>query len=388
LLVATFLSPRVAGLLRTDPTIRELQLKTRDPHHLFPDVLGLAEGRAVQLTGGNSPFFRSVGFELGNQEMTAPAMDPIERDTVLSRLKLLFEFNENVDSEIEFCSLHFHEMNWADLDQLPIEIVQAILSRPSLKLRDEDSLFALIDSAVGHDPRFAVLLENVRFEYLSVDSMESFARIVFNSFDFVTERVWGAVVKRLLLDVFPPDPNDRSLRQWVECRYAGDRLLNGIIGHLSRKHGGSVVDKGVVSVTASTVGSPKLYPLRGLTDFHCGLRFFCTLNTANSWVCYDFGSGRIRPTHYAIRSDLELDDWHLRSWKLEGSIDGDSWVLLDRRTNEATLRGVGAMAGFSISQPMEVRMVRLLQTGPNSHPNNQLVLSALELFGWIRESSG
>jgi hypothetical protein len=81
---------------------------------------------------------------------------------------------------------------------------------------------------------------------------------------------------------------------------------------------------------------------------------------------YDFGSGCIHPTHYAIRSRFNNDGRHLRSWKFEESIDGKSWTVLDYCTNDATLNSAGAIAAFAISQPAEVRMVRLCQTGLNS----------------------
>jgi hypothetical protein len=130
----------------------------------------------------------------------------------------------------------------------------------------------------------------------------------------------------LVLPVSGADGSDRFLRDWVECPYPGSVSLDGIIAYLSRKRGGSVIGTGAVSVTASGVASPQSNPqhylLRVLTDFSSGTTHFITPNVANSWVCYDFGNGRIRPTHYAIRSQLNYNGHHLRSWKFEGSIDG------------------------------------------------------------------
>jgi hypothetical protein len=77
----------------------------------------------------------------------------------------------------------------------------------------------------------------------------------------------------------------------------------------------------------------------------------------------------------------------LRSWQFQGSIDGKSWTILDHHTNDATLNSAGAIASFAISQPTEVRMVRLCQIGLNSTSAHPLILSALELFGWIIEPS-
>jgi hypothetical protein len=165
LFIATFLSSRVAGLLCTDPTIRELVLKARDPNHFFTGVLGLGEGRALEVTAANSEFLAGVGIELGNQEITASTLGPLAADTVLGRLRVFFELSEKADSEIEFCSSHFYELNWDEFDRLPIEILQAILSHQLLKLKDEDSLFALVGRAVARDARFAVLFENGSFTH-------------------------------------------------------------------------------------------------------------------------------------------------------------------------------------------------------------------------------
>jgi hypothetical protein len=68
-------------------------------------------------------------------------------------------------------------------------------------------------------------------------------------------------------------------------------------------------------------------------------------------------------------------------------MDGQSWTVLDNHTNDATLQGAGSIAVFCISQEMEVRMIRLSQTGKNSYSNDQLLLSGLELFGQILEPS-
>jgi hypothetical protein len=62
-------------------------------------------------------------------------------------------------------------------------------------------------------------------------------------------------------------------------------------------------------------------------------------------------------------------------------------MVLDHRTNDATLNYAGAIAAFAISQPTEVKMVQLCQTGMNSNSSHLLILSALELFGWILEPS-
>jgi hypothetical protein len=68
---------------------------------------------------------------------------------------------------------------------------------------------------------------------------------------------------------------------------------------------------------------------------------------------------------------------------LEGSQDGKSWVELDRRVNNMTLNSQDAIATFSISQIIEVRMIRLHQLDKNSSNNHHLSVSAIEIFGVV-----
>jgi hypothetical protein len=107
----------------------------------------------------------------------------------------------NADAEIDFCSFPFYGMNWGEFDDLPLEIVRAIVSHPSLTLVSEDSLFALLLSAVGRDAGFTVLFESVQFESLSPELMESFVCLASDSFDFLTGTVWSAIARRLVLAV-------------------------------------------------------------------------------------------------------------------------------------------------------------------------------------------
>jgi hypothetical protein len=94
---------------------------------------------------------------------------------------------------------------------------------------------------------------------------------------------------------------------------------------------------------------------------------------------------RIKPSHYSIRSRRDSNDHHMRSWTLEGSMDGQSWEELDRRENNTSLNSQGATATFSISRSSEIQMIRLRQLSQNSSGNYHLVVNAIELFGIIAE---
>jgi hypothetical protein len=67
---------------------------------------------------------------------------------------------------------------------------------------------------------------------------------------------------------------------------------------------------------------------------------------------------RVRPTHYTIGS------LRLKSWVVEGSLDGEAWTEIDQKTNNEDFRD-WATASFAVSNSAECRSIRLAQTGKN-----------------------
>jgi hypothetical protein len=178
---------------------------------------------------------------------------------------------------------------------------------------------------------------------------------------------------------------ESSLSTAHNCPFVDGSPLEGIISYLTQKCGGHIGDRGIVSISASSINSPTGYPLRNTADF-ANQTLFCTNNEVDLWICYDFKNMRINPIHYSIRSRRDYNDHHLRFWTLEGSMDGQSWQDLDRRESNTALSSQGATATFSISQSSEIQIIRLRQLSQNSNGNNCLVVNAIDLFGNIVES--
>jgi hypothetical protein len=61
--------------------------------------------------------------------------------TIFSHLKVLIETGNGYELELEFCSSHFFELDHSQLRSLPLEVLYSIISRESLRLMDEDSLY-------------------------------------------------------------------------------------------------------------------------------------------------------------------------------------------------------------------------------------------------------
>jgi hypothetical protein len=154
--------------------------------------------------------------------------------------------------------------------------------------------------------------------------------------------------------------------------------LDGIISYLTRKHGGNVHDKGIVTITSKSVdfhGRNRFSWLADLTSDYC----FHSEDAPGQWVCWDFHELRVRPTHYTIKSVL------LRSWVVEGSLDGKAWTVIDRKTDNNDFSADQGTASFAVSKSVECRFIRLTQTGKDHRGDDILVIWAFEFFGTLLE---
>jgi hypothetical protein len=170
----------------------------------------------------------------------------------------------------------------------------------------------------------------------------------------------------------------------VELPLKEEKSLDGIISYLTRKHGGNVHEKGIVTVTSKSVFSldDRTGP-HNVINLTSDLRFV-SKDAPNQWICWDFGKLRLIPTHYSIRTTWG-DNNHLRSWIVESSLDAQAWIVIDRRANVAELDSDQVVASFLLLKAIECRYVRLTQTDKNTSMKDFLKITAFELFGDLIE---
>jgi hypothetical protein len=177
-------------------------------------------------------------------------------------------------------------------------------------------------------------------------------------------------------------------------------MMDGIMTYLTKKHGGNVHDKGIVTLTSKSVDEslhrlPKKAAdllhaqetydtlLRHVADVTDN-RWFQSKDEPGQWVCWDFRDLRVRPTNYTIRS------MGLKSWVIEGSVDGKNWTEIDRQTdNEKFKLACGSFTGtFPVSKTVECRFIRLTQIERYKYRLSgqyELELWAIEFFGTLFE---
>jgi hypothetical protein len=159
-----------------------------------------------------------------------------------------------------------------------------------------------------------------------------------------------------------------------------DSPWSGLIAHLSELCGGNVHAKGAVDISSSSAHRNQCWDV---VNYAWNDHWY-TCNSPNSWIQFDFKDHLVSITHYALKSDGHGGSHHLLEWAVQGSIDGLSWIDLDRRRTQ-DLNNNYITKIFSCdataSQPHFYRFIRLLQTGKNSSGNDHLMLANFECFG-------
>jgi hypothetical protein len=158
---------------------------------------------------------------------------------------------------------------------------------------------------------------------------------------------------------------------------------SGFIMHLTMANSGNLHRMAIVTVTSSSVceDNPKWAPENTL-QFD-GLRSFRSRDFPYQWICWTFHYRQVLVTEYTIISN------GLRSWSLEGSLNGRYWTVIDRRTDTEEFKG-GTLrtASFGVAAEVQCRHIRLVQTGPThrARARNCLSLAAVEFFGTLFEA--
>jgi len=389
---ACFISSRVCGVLATDATVDRFCVSSCEDDGAFEHVMALANGGEVAATGPRVAQLKRLGLALGCDELCGAVVElELEGEALglgnaVSRLRTRTEFGMCADEEVAFLGAHFYELDFDAISSLSFDEVDAVLGHDSLVLESEN---ALLDAVIGLDDgarasggscAFEGLLRHVRPQNLDAAHLDTYA-----------ERARG-----LSSDVF--DAIIAGLRAWLEScgrplrRDGGGRLVSqvfafnegdpfgGILAHLRSQCGGNVHATGIVDVTASSTGYNKC---EQVTD-HGWNDHWCSNNTPGSWLMFDFKGRSVRPAAYSLKSNA--GGHYLVKWALEGSNDGSAWTALDERETQEFKTSKGSKT-FTCSGPQFFRFVRLRQTGKNSNNNDQLILSALELFGALREGA-
>jgi hypothetical protein len=359
---------------------------------VFAFIEQLMNGHPIEPSEKEALCLLKVAQLLGNTELLNKLIDteaPLQLSNARARLESKSLAGQNMEAEIEFTAEHFHELDLKAFSKLDISIIERIISSPALRLDNEDSLLRFVLS-VTDDPQ--TLLRYLWCEYLSSEGMATLLDALSPS--TLDSFTWASLCRRLLLPVLrtrsseSPGAGARFLKLpatsserregGIQCPLPVDKSLDGVIAYLTRKHRGNVHDLGIVTVTSKSLSLCNS-GRANVVNF-AGSSCFWSAGGRGQWICWDFHESRIFPTNYTIRSN------QLKGWLIEGSVDGESWKEIDRKTETTEFSAHSLVAAsFEVAHPAECRFIRMTQLSRHD-THDRLFLHDVEFFGTFFES--
>lgn len=141
-------------------------------------------------------------------------------------------------------------------------------------------------------------------------------------------------------------------------------------------------DIGAVVVKASSLGGGDVRNVVGHARSN-GQTY--TSNLVNSWFSIDLGAQRrLIVDHYCFRSDTN-ETSTLRSWTLDGSVDGAQWHVLRTHVNDTSLaQRSHSEADWTVECSQQpYRYFRIRMTGVNAFGMHFLHCDGIELYGLL-----
>ena len=386
--VADLLSPIICKYHYNDETNNEFTINTSptntenqdvDP---FEEFLKLINSEEVELDEQKRQQYGEYFLQLGNIReyfvLVPFNIDDLTADNILARLKSMekIQKSEIIDNEqfqkmIKYASEHFYELRAEEIKKLDNEIINEILKREELRIKSEDSLLELILEIYEEDHSISYLFEYVNFNNLSRSSISKFI----DSFDidYLCHGTFKKICESINVGKENDKPESRYKSPALEFKYEQGKEFEGIMKYLSDQTGGNIHDNGTIEITANSINGSNVVP-KNIVDYQNDGNWFQfnSNQTPNAEICFDFKNMQVQLTSYSIKSNCwSKNDDHLKSWILEISKDGKKWEKIDEHNNDSQLNNKYAVATFNTKETNSFyRYVRLTQTGPNWHGNN------------------
>jgi hypothetical protein len=370
---AAFVSPEVARLLHSDPSVDSYSVDLYDAHGQFEQIMKLARGIPVPINQSNGGFLYNAALALGNRELLEAIANLGLYDNGLSVQNVTDQLIQKlfcekpIEDELTFIAQHFSDIPREDSAKLNPALIEQILAHPQFQIESESWLFNWI---VDHGPNYLPLLTFVRIEFIDGPSLRRFLDEV--PVDYINAIVWEALCRRLVsgfsLDI---GSTKTDIEETVDP-------LNGVFAGLNRQAKGSAARAGLIAASASTSrnNNPEF-----VTE-HKPEGFWSTDAAPDSWIKFDFKRSDIKPIKYTIRTSTL--GGNMRSWVLEGSTDDLNWTVIDEHTNSNELKKTMEAKMFTCKAMMHYRYLRIRSTGRNSAGFHQIIVSAVEFFGELR----
>lgn len=381
---ACFISPKIASILYSDPTIDRMYIDINDDQYQFRLVERLMQGHSIELNGETSKYLCEISKIIENREIQGiieRMTDDMTPSTIVARIQYRIANSLKIDKEIAFAAKHFEDIPDDSLKKLDLSAFEEILAHEDFQIPTEDYLFKRLKN-LGNN--FNILISYIQSQYLSDATIQEFLESI--SVEDINGILWSSLCKRMLLGVHPNKNPQRHKKKNPSFSLEPTRQFKGIIDYLAKEYRGNQPKpigpdfNNYVKITSSGDGYNSAY---NVADFYWK-DYWISNNQDGAWIKFDFLKRSVLLTGYTIKSDGN-GAGHLLGWSIEGSNDNNAWVIIDSQsTNELNQNYV--TKSFPCKAEESYRYIRLKQTAKNSSGMDSMMLSNIEFFGELEET--
>lgn len=177
----------------------------------------------------------------------------------------------------------------------------------------------------------------------------------------------------------PPVPKDVTFK----CNISDP--FNGILMHLTKKTNGNIQINHTIDITSSSLSCGNYEPL---VDYQ-NINGHAHIAGSPRWLQFDLKNRKAEIDSYLIKSAHTDEDRHssyyLKNWRLEISMNGSDWSLIDERSNDSELNGNYKIHLYKLNKLSKpFRYIRIISNGGNWN-NDDFTIGKLELYGNLIE---
>ena len=381
--VASSLSKKIRDQLMGPPSPTKFSLQSsvtvNGPYNL---IISSLMGHEIHINAENVIFLLLCAKDL-EMDQLADACWQLVND--MSDSELVFHFacdlcmyKLDYSKQVQYIVDNFDKLqNDPSFKLLPLDVVISVLEKIPEKTRDSLPFADWLLSYIGQNSEARVRLISFipfgKIDSASVRNILSRVGVNMNSLK-------DAIIRNIVIGSGPEAPSGPT--NVIKCPYEHGNLLRGIFS----------IIKDIKGLPASEV-----IKVTGTSDLHMILdptwtKSWVSPSIPDMWVCFDLDASQkmrfLSVKSYTIRTALQNEPCHLRSWKLEGSNDMKTWWLLHNQPKCSVLKGNGKTSTFNTNmpvkgQPIAFRYVKLTQTDKNWADTYALCIQAIEFHGEV-----
>jgi hypothetical protein len=154
---------------------------------------------------------------------------------------------------IGFIASHFFAIESFFLNSLPIPSLSRIPSYESLFIASDDLLYDFVSSICGLGIESISFLQHTQFGFVSSDPIKCFLLWICTNFEYFgpSFELWKAIRAHLSLTVILDELSPCVHSHYFRPRPEGP--FDGMIAHLTGKHGGDVRVCGIVAISVKSI---------------------------------------------------------------------------------------------------------------------------------------